>query len=1022
MVGKNIAKIFLVYCLAFAFAAPILAQSRQTGSIHGKVIDTEGNVLPGCSLMLSGPKLLGTRSYTSSATGNFRFPSLPPGGDYEIKAEMPGFKDVTRSGLIVNVGRVTEIEIVMEMTTLEEEVTVTAASPVVDVETSKFSISYSSEFIASIPMNRDLYDIQNSIPGAISDEAEYRRTSSILGGTVRSTLYTLDGVPMNDPATFYSMANINVDVYDEIEVGIGALPAEIGQADSAHLNIVTKSGGNRYSGSVTGYYTGKELSQDLVSSDDQQALNVDKPESYVAYKDASLNLGGPILKDKIWFFLNGRRLIWDRINQYTPENRMANLGFDSPHYDLRHEEWLGFVKLTFQITRNIRYMGMLHYNHMYEPVYSNQVGPNYSYDYNRIWNHENTYTTTHQLNWVFNQNTFIDIRGNYIYRYFPIKIRPETEGNYLFYDRREDIYWGTSSINDENIRKKMIASVALTRFQDEWLGGSHELKAGIEFEHTEYHRDIYKSNPYTSYWRDYTTDNLYFYSSSRKEGRLRIQAIPDSKGQWDIQDHTQRFSAYIQDSVTAGKLAINLGLRFDFSYQYEPEQSRPEMRYDYPPPYYDPNLANNALIEALVEQWHEEIGPYSPFDALTTPYKRPVEFTTLSPRFGVVYDVFGNGKTALKLSFSQYYEPVWSAKYNSAQIFLSYVTNYYWYDDGNSLMDLPPQDTYRLTSIPTQDPEFSYYDENLKPPYTQEYLAGIEHELVKDFRLGLQFVYKRSGNIVEDIDKHNGYDPSATDEKGLIWIPYDVVDPGFDGEFGTDDDSPITIYGLRDDRPAPEWFGINPPEAQRKYWAGILTFSKRMSNNWQLEGSLLYSCFKGNAEATYSATEGLTGMFDHPTQMINSYGRDPFDRPWQIKLMSSVVLPGDWIFSGYFQHRSGSTWTRRLNRVYFDPDLDVQRSYRGVRAEEKGSRRNAPFTNMDLRVEKAFHFSENLSLNLYIDIFNLFGRSGANINQNPNGWLWYYRDPPQYEFDSQYGTITDVYGVRSIRLGARFNF
>ncbi len=1020
--GKHIAKIILVFCLMFGLATPIIPQSRQTGSIYGRVIDTEGSILPGCSLTLSGPKLLGTRSYTSSVTGNFRFPSLPPGAGYEVIAELPGFKDVTRPGLIVNVGRVTEIDIVMEMSALEEEVTVTATSPVVDVETSKFSVSYSSEFMASIPMNKDLYDIQNSIPGAISDEVEFRRTSSILGGTVRSTLYTLDGAPMNDPATFYLMANINVDVYEEIEVAIGALPAEIGQADSAHLNIITKSGGKRYSGSITGYYTGKELSQDLVSSEDQQALNVFKPESYVAYKDGSFNLGGPILKDKIWFFLNGRRLIWDRINQYTPENRMANLGFDSPHYDLRHEEWLGFIKLTFQITPNIRYMGMLHYNHIYEPFQSGTIGAAWSYESTRIWNHENNYTTTHQFNWVFNQNTFIDIRGVYIYRYFPINTRPETEGNYGFYDRTASVYWGTSMMNDENIRKKMIASAAVTRFQDEWLGGSHELKAGIEFEQTEYHRDVYRANPYSSYWRDYAAGNPYYVSSSRKEGRLRIRAVPDSRGQWDIQDHTRRFSAYIQDSATSGKLAINLGLRFDFSYQYEPEQSRPEMRYDYPPPFYSPNLPNNALIEALTEQWHEEISLYSPFDALTTSYKRPVEYTTLSPRFGVVYDVFGNGKTALKLSFSQYYEPVFSAKYNNGNIFLSFLTDYYWYDDGNMLMDLPPQDTYRLTGITAHDPELSYFNENLRPPYTREYLAGVEHELVKDFRLGFQFVHKISGNIIEDIDKHNGYDPSATDEKGLIWIPYDVIDPGFDGEFGTDDDSPLTVYGLRNDRPAPEWFGTNPPEAKRKYWAGILTFSKRMSNNWQLEGSVLYSIFKSNISASYGYTGGQSLEFDSPNTMVNAYGRDDFDRPWQIKLMSSVILPGDWILSGYFQHRSGIAWTRTLNRVYLDPGLDVQESYIAIRAEEKGSRRDAPITYMDLRVEKAFHLRENLSLNVYIDIFNLFGRSGANIDRNPAGWLWFYRDPPEYEYGPTYGTITDVYGVRSIRIGARFNF
>jgi len=1021
--NRKILKFSLIFLLALGMTSITFAQSRQTGSIYGTVVDKEGNALPGCTATLSGPKLLGQRSYITSDTGGFRFPALAPGGDYKIRVEMPGFKTVIRPGLIVSVGRITEIEIVMEVTTLEEEVTVTATSPIVDVATSKVAINYSAAFIASIPMNRDLYDIQNSIPGAISEGRDYRRTSSILGGTVRSTLYTLDGVPMNDPATFYSMANINVDVYEEVEVGIGALPAEVGQADSAHFNIVTKSGGNRYSGSLAGYFSGESLSQDLVSEEDQQALNVDRPGSYSGYKDASLNFGGPIMKDKIWFFLNARRLIWDKINQYTPENRMANLGIDSPHYDLNHEEWLGFGKLTWQITPNIRYMGMLHYNHIYEPVYTNRVASNYSLEYTGVWNHENTYTTTHQLNWVLDQNTFMDIRGTYIHRYFPINNRPGTEGNYTYYDYAEKVYWGYTNYNDEYVRKKMLASAAITRFQDEWLVASHEFKAGFEFEQTEYHRDWFRANPYYSYWRDWAAGNPYYHSTSGKRGRLRIRFCPPEKGMWDVQDHTRRFSAYIQDSATAGRLAFNLGLRYDFSYQYEPEQSRPELRYDYGPEILAPGLPPNALIEALSQQWYDEIGPFSPFDALTTPYKRPVEFTTFSPRIGIVYDLFGNGKTALKLSFSQYYEPVWSAKYNAAQIFGANSIYYYWYDDGNKVMDLPPTDTYKIQyDAPNQDPEYTYYDENLKPPYTREFIGAIEHELDEDFRVGVQFVYKINKNIVESVDRNNGYDPSATDENGLIWIPYEVVDPGIDSVFGTDDDAPLTVYGLRDDRPVAEMYGTNPPEAERKYWAVIGTFSKRMSNNWQLEGSVMYSKFRGNTDPGYSATEGQSDMFDTPTENINSYGNMQFDRPWQVKLMSSVILPGDWILSGYFQHRSGSAWTRTHARVYFPSSLNVQESYVWVRAEERGSRRNQPFTNMDLRLEKTLSFSEHLKLNLYVDVFNLFGRSGVNAYGNPNGRLYYYREPPEYQLDSLYGSVSSVYGVRSIRIGARFSF
>lgn len=1019
----------IILALILILSLFIVAQAqRQTGSIYGRVIDKEGNPLPGATVTISGPAMMGTNSYVTSEAGLFRFPSLLP-GEYEIKAEMPGFKTLIRKGIIVSVGRTTEVELELEVAKVEEEVTVVAASPVVDVQSTKISINYGTQFLTSIPMNRDLYDIQNTLPGAIADGADYRRTSSILGGTVRSQLYALDGVPMNDPATWYSMVNINVDVYEEIEFQVASLPAEVGQADSTYINIVTKSGGNKFSGGGVIYYTGDNFAQDLLTKEQIKALGVNPPEKYTDSRDFSLNLGGPVIKDRIWFFINGRRLTWDQAYAGTPETRMWRLGFtDSPHYDLRHEEWMGFAKLTFQVTKNLRYMGMLHYNHIYEPVYSNSVGVNYSFDATQIWDHENTYTTTHQFNWVLNQNTFLDIRGSYVWRYFPIRNR--NEGQYMFYDNVEKVYWGTSDYNDIYHRIKIPITGSLTHFRDDFLGASHEIKAGAEFEQTEYHRDWFRANPYYSYWADWKTKNPYYYSTSGRRGRLRIRTCPPEEGMWDVQDNTRRFSAYVQDSLVAGRLAINLGLRFDYSYQYEPEQKRPQLRYKYGPYELNPAITDpNALLEALRAQWYadptlQSAGPF-PFDELTTPWKKVVEFKTLSPRIGFVYDLFGDGKTAFKISFSRYYEPVWSAKYNAAQIFGASSINYYWYDDNrNMLMDLPPTDRYVLTSYPNQDPNYNYYVKDLKCPYMNEVVTALEREIYKDFKLGLQFLWRENKNIVEDIDLNNGYDANAKDDKGPIWLPFTFTDPGWDGKWGTADDKQMTVYGLRADRPVPTWKGTNPPEAKRRYWAVILTFDKRMSNRWQLNGSVLYSSFKGNAAPTYGATEGESTMFDNPNTLINAYGATDFDRPLQIRIMGTYILPYDFIISAYLQYRSGSPWNRTIARVYFPADFaaQVQQAYVSVNAETPGTRRGAPYTMLDMRIEKSFKVGDLGKLGVYVDIFNLAGRNGVSVNQNPDPYLRFDKTPWAYEPSTVYGLITSCYGVRSFRLGMRFSF
>jgi hypothetical protein len=1021
---KRAPRLFLTLFLVAVLFLPAFSQ-RQTGTIFGRVVDAAGKPLPGATVSISSPAFMGISNFVTMEGGLFRFAGLNP-GNYELRAEMPGFKSYLLKGIIVDVGKTTELVVTLEEAPAEEEVALSAISPVVDVESSKVSVNYSDRFLASIPLNRDLYDIQNSVPGAVSEGVDYLRTSSILGGTVRSQLYALDGMPLNDPANSFSLVNINFDVYQEIEFELGGHPAEVGQTDSTYVNIVSKSGGNTAAGGLAGYFTGDSLSKDLIPKSDTTAYQVDLPGKYASYSDLSANIGGPIMADRAWIYLDGRWNAWRRTTSANSEARMAKLGFreiEYRNYDYEHDEWFGFAKLTVQATKDIRYMGMFHYNHITEPVYQPSGGPNISYPATDIWDHENDFTTTHQINYSLNQNTFIDIRGTYVHRGFPLHSRTQNQPTY--YDFKEDVFWGASAFNNDSVRKRIMASAAATRFQDRLLGASHELKAGLEFEQSTEDQDWYRGNPYYSYWEDYTAGNPYYYSTDLKQGRLRIANCPPLAGYWKVQDQIRRFSGYLQDSATAGRLSLNLGVRLDYSYELRPRQGRTKLTYSVGPPQINPAITDaNALLTALVNQWHSEISPVSPFDLLTTPNATDVSFFTVSPRLGLVYDLFGNGKTALKMSFSRYYEPMFVAKYNAAQIFAPGSVDYYWNDlNGNGLMDLPATDSYVLQSYTRQDPLYPYYTDGLKAPYVTEYLAGVEHELFRDFKLGLQFIWKKSHNIIENVDVNNGYDPAAKDEEGLIWIPFDFTDPGLDGVWGTADDQELTAYGLRGDRPVPTWIGTNPPEAERKYWALALTFDKRMSKNWQLAGSILYSSFKGNVDATDDPSEGKSPVFNDPNSLVNAAGSLFFDRPLQIKIMGTYILPWDITLSAYAQHYSGIPWGRTISRVYFPADFPaVQQTYVSLNAEAPGAQRRASYTSLDLRLEKAFPLKNGTRLEFYVDVFNLGGQSGVVVDNDPSPRLRFDQTPAAYEVSPTYGKVLSVYGVRSFRIGARWSF
>jgi len=150
----------------------------------------------------------------------------------------------------------------------------------------------------------------------------------------------------------------------------------------------------------------------------------------------------------------------------------------------------------------------------------------------------------------------------------------------------------------------------------------------------------------------------------------------------------------------------------------------------------------------------------------------------------------------------------------------------------------------------------------------------------------------------------------------------------------------------------------------------------------------------------------------------------PYDHPLQIKLMGTVMLPLDFVVTAYFQHRSGSPWGRNLARVYLPEDATQFDYASSVNPEPVGTRRNPTRTLLDMRVEKSFSFGKYGKLSFYADIFNVGARRTLSVDRNPDAELDVFDDPanPTYEHDPNYGRISSVYGVRSVRVGFRWSF
>jgi Carboxypeptidase regulatory-like domain/TonB-dependent Receptor Plug Domain len=233
-------------------AAGLLQAQRLTGKITGIVTDEQGAPLPGVTVELSSSSLMGgVHSQLTAGDGHYRFINLPP-GTYQIVFKLDGFQTVKQPNLIVSLDSTVTQDIQLKQTTLEEQVTVTAATPVVDVTKSGVSTTYAKEALEKLPFNRSTYfDIVNQTAGFATSHGESSSRFTAYGSNSEENAMYVDGVDLSNPEIGTAWSWPVPDMFEEVEItGIGA-QAEYGNFSGAVVNIVTKSGGNRFSGSAS---------------------------------------------------------------------------------------------------------------------------------------------------------------------------------------------------------------------------------------------------------------------------------------------------------------------------------------------------------------------------------------------------------------------------------------------------------------------------------------------------------------------------------------------------------------------------------------------------------------------------------------------------------------------------------------------------------------------------------------------------------------------------------------------------
>jgi hypothetical protein len=511
-----IKRLGLVALLLTALAGTSAAQTLS-GTITGTVSDAQGAVLPGVTVTLTGRT--GSQSTVSDDSGVFRFVGLNP-GPYSIRAELTGFRTYEEQNLDLAIGRTITLRVGLQLGTVAETVEVVATSPLVDTTTTATDTTISQDLLFSMPISRTnaAVNMLNNAPGVNSGSA--------FGGPANAgNALLLDGVDTSDPEAGTAWTFFNYNIIDEVQVGSLGQPAEYGGFTGAVVNTITKSGGNRYSSLFEYRYTNESLRGDNISDEIKAqnptllATGVDKLNDY------TVQLGGPIRRNKVFFFGSIQRYAIEQ----DPDGPRTIRTEVSPRFN---------TKVTFQPTSSDSIIGTFQYDQYNQTGRTGLAGAAGTTDDLTIEQDSPEFIWNGQYRKVIGSSSFFEAKFTGYWGYFDLD--PVSQESARLND---DGSWSGGagySAKYDRLRNQLNAS--FSRYVE--ARGTHNFKFGVEIERSTVR------NRYA-----YTND-VYYYDI----GGEPYLAYGYS---YDLEGTNKRNTFYAQDQWTIGRLTANLGVRFD---------------------------------------------------------------------------------------------------------------------------------------------------------------------------------------------------------------------------------------------------------------------------------------------------------------------------------------------------------------------------------------------------------------------------------------------------------------------------
>ena len=930
---------------------------QQTGEIYGRAIDTSGALLPGTTVTVDSPALFQPRVAVTSETGTYRVAELPI-GNYSVTFQLTGFRTVAFEDIRVTIGFRAQVNATMAVSTVQETVTVTDGSPLVDTRNAGTTTSFDAETLQNIPSARDPWVMLERTPGIVMDRVNVGGNQSgqqsnyvSRGDGTINNKWSMDGVDITDmTATGASPIYYDFDMFDEMQVTTGGADVTQ-QTGGVGINLVTRTGTDRRKGNARFLVTDEELEGDNIT-DDLQAQGAGAGAPIDNIRDYGFDVGGPIKDGKAWYWASyATQKVTTGVVGFYKNDQTCRPGGVPPDPATTDRSLLRDCLETDLTTLN-------NYNWKisWAPFTNNRVTLQNTWaekvrnarDASDTRPIETTYrqkavsSEFGAFGWLTGPNPLWKIADQHVISdRWLVDVMTAHVGNNFVLDFHEDalrdvqarqetttLVWGRSFDASTFLRPTNSFDIVSNLFVPARFGGDHSLKFGYRWRNA--HSTIRNH-------RGGFIDALFTNGAATAADIWRDE---------ETESHLDTHAIYVQDNYSRNKLTITAGLRLD-----RQDDSAEAAR-----------VPENPFFPQLM--------PAIDFQGADA----GVVWTELSPRAGITYDLSGNAKTVFSASMATYYGQMSPGQLSSQLAATGAVfVRYPWRDlNGDEFVQPGEVDT----SVPFLNKSVEYdpahpasttsptrVDPNVKADRTRELIFGFDRQIGSHASAGVNYIWRKYDRF------------SWNDRDDWTSANYRAVNYTPAGCPAAARCEPIVYYEPTRQLPSANTF-TNRPDRQRSFNGLEATFTRRGGGRWSMNASVAYN----NAvehfgiaalEDPTCVADSCPGEFQYAPESAGSGIGNVFQNSrWLTKVSGRVRLPYDVNVAANYIGRQGFPFPQSI----ITPDRANGGGTAQVLLDPMGAVRYDNLHTLDVRVDRAFRVRA-FELVPTFEVFNLTNAS-----------------------------------------------